>query len=100
MADQGESRMNACQHEQFAAQVNVGRITSEDQPLRFVADVTITCVQCKEPFRFLGVESGLHFEKPTASIDGLELHAPIEPEIVKVLAPHSRYTMPPEIPRG
>ena len=91
--------MSACQHEQFTAQVNVGRVTHEGQPLRFVADITISCVQCGEPFRFLGVESGLHFERPTVSIDALELHAPIEPELVKVLAQRSRYTMPPEIPQ-
>jgi hypothetical protein len=89
----------ACQHEDFQAHVNVGRITDAGQPLRFVADVTISCVQCREPFRFLGVESGMHFEKPTVSIDGLELHAPIEPELVKTLHTRSRYTMPPEIPR-
>ena len=92
--------MPACRHEQFAAQVNVGRIVHEDQPIRFIADITITCEQCREPFRFLGVESGLHFERPSVSIDGLELHAPIEPEVVKVFASRSRYTMPPEIPRG
>ena len=87
-----------CQHEKFLANVNVARITHEGQPLRFVADITVTCADCHEPFRFLGVASGFHFEQPTVSIDGLELHVPIEPELVKMLASRSRYTMPPVIP--
>ena len=91
--------MSECRHEQFSAQVNVGRIES-DGPRRFVADITVSCAQCQEPFRFLGVPSGLHFERPTVSVDGLELHAPLEPEIVKVLATRSTYTMPPEIPNA
>lgn len=86
-----------CTHEAFEANVNVGRITG-DGPIRFIADITIKCTQCHEPFRFLGVSSGLHFERPTVSIDGLELHAPLEPEIVKMFATHSTYVMPPEIP--
>ena len=34
------------------------------------------------------------------SVDGLQLSAPIEPELVRMLASHLRFTMPPEVPRG
>lgn len=86
-----------CPHPTFEAQVSVNRITG-GPALRFAADVRITCALCREPFRFLGPHAGLSFEHPTVSIDGLELHLPIEPELVKVLHPTARYQMPPEAP--
>ena len=100
MADDGAPGVMVCQHEQFGATVNVNRITHEGEPLRFAADVKIRCNQCGEPFRFLGVDSGLSFERPMTSIDGLELRAPIEPELVPMLAARAVFHMPPEIPHG
>ena len=85
----------SCAHEQFRADVDVH--LSEDVG-RFFADVRIRCVQCNEPFRFIGVPAGLSWEAPRVSIDGLELHAPIEPEFVKILHERATFQMPPEIP--
>jgi hypothetical protein len=87
-----------CEHLGFAAEVNVNRIADEGQPLRFVAEVQIRC-DCGEAFRFLGVPPGLDFERPTVSVDGLTLNAPIEPERIPMLAQRMDYRMPPVIPK-
>jgi hypothetical protein len=80
-------RPQDCTHENFTAKIAVGRILDVG---KFVADITVNCVECGEPFRFVGVPAGLSYEHPAVSIDGLELHAPIEPEIEKRL--HDRAT--------
>lgn len=80
--------------------MDVNRITpTDDAPLRFHADVRIACADCREAFRFLGCESGLRWDRPMVSIDGLELRAPIEPEGIPMLSQRSTFEMPPEVPR-
>lgn len=63
-----------CQHEQFACNVNVGRITEVEggPPTHFMADVSIKCEQCGTPFRFLGLPLGLDMTGASVSFDGLE----------------------------
>ena len=90
----------SCQHEQFAADVNVHRLDDPGKALVFFADITVRCHQCREPFRFLGVPAGLSFERPAVSVDGLTLSAPIEPELVPMLASRAVFQMPPELPTG
>lgn len=83
-----------CSHEQFAAAVDVNRM--EDTG-RFIADVRIHCVQCGEPFRFIGVGAGIAWDRPACSIDEIELHAPIEPQGIPHLQRTARFQMPPEL---
>jgi hypothetical protein len=85
---------SACTHPDFRSFVNVGRF--EDTG-RFLAEVLIYCATCGSPFRFLGVPAGIHWERPAASIDSLELRAPIEPEGEKRLQERASFHMP-EIP--
>lgn len=80
-----------CQHEQFAACASVTRL--EDTG-RFICELRVVCVQCREPFRFKGMPPGLSFEVPTVSIDGLEANLPIEPEVEKRLFGGARFEMP------
>lgn len=61
----------ACRHEQFAAAVAVNRF--EDTG-RFSAEIRVVCVQCREPFRAIGVQPGIAWDHPTCNIDGLERH--------------------------
>lgn len=71
-----------CPHLNFAAAVNVGRITrSDDDPtiVGYTADITVQCVDCGEPFRWVGVPAGLSPRRPMVSVDETELHAPIRP---------------------
>ena len=80
-----------CAHENFRADVAVGRFIDTG---KFMADIKVYCVACGEPFRFLGVPAGIAWDRPAASIDGLELHAPIEPEGEKRLMDRATYHMP------
>jgi hypothetical protein len=89
--------MADCAHEQFQANVKVARL--EDTG-KFMAEITVRCTQCDEPFRFLGVPAGLSFDRPTASIDDLELHAPIEPEGEKRLHTRAIYQALPALKRN
>lgn len=66
-----------CEHHNFDANVRVCRI--EDKG-RFVAEVSIKCVDCGVPMQFMGLEPGLNFDGATVSLDGLELNIGIHPE--------------------
>lgn len=71
----------ACPHEDFEAHVDVNRLTSaEDGPVTgYSADIRISCLDCDEPFRFIGVPAGLLPSRPACSVDEQELHVPIRP---------------------
>ena len=84
-----------CTHQQFKALVKVARL--EDSG-KFMAEITVTCSDCQEPFRFVGVPAGVNFERPAVSINGLELRAPIEPQIEAKLTASASFQMP-DIPR-
>lgn len=72
--------MTDCEHEEFRATVAVNRLGDDGGPIRnYIADVTISCAVCGEPFHFVGVEAGLSFAKPMVSVGATELHAPIAP---------------------
>lgn len=84
--------VSACGHLNFVARVAVNRLVDTG---RYSADVRVNCVECGEPFRFLGVEAGLSPYAPMVSVDGLELRAPIEPQGVPKIASHAQFVMPP-----
>lgn len=83
-----------CQHRQFHATVAVNRM--EDTG-RFMADITIACLECHLPFEFVGLQAGIAWDRPTCSITGDELHAPIEPQYLTQLRPSASFAMPPEL---
>ena len=80
-----------CAHENFKADVKVARLLDSG---KFMAEIRVVCLDCDEPFRFVGVQAGLRFDGPAVSIDGLELRAPIEPELEKRLHTNGSYQMP------
>ena len=73
---------NQCQHESFAANVSVARITNAagDVVERYQANVTIICDQCKMPFRFVGLPAGLDLNGAAVSVDGAEARLCIAPK--------------------
>lgn len=73
-----------CQHLDFAAQVNVARITDTG---RFMAEVTIQCAVCGLSFHFLGMPAGLHPTEPTVNPDATEARLPIAPGRGGILFP-------------
>ena len=79
MADIDPDR--ACPHLNFAASVEVNRLTDvEGGPVTgYSADITVQCADCGEPFRWIGVPAGMSPARPMCSADEAELHAPIRP---------------------
>lgn len=69
-----------CTHESFLVDAKIARVLDVG---KFVAEIRICCQDCGEPFRFVGVPAGVSYARPMVSIDGLELNAPIEPEVEK-----------------
>lgn len=72
-----------CPHLNFMANVAVNRIgeaeTTDGLPRAYMADITVCCEDCGEPFRWCGVQAGLSFAHPMVSVDELEMHAPLRP---------------------
>lgn len=58
-----------CNHEDFAATVEVARM--EDIGM-FNASVRVSCAQCGEAFRFLGLPAGIDLNGAAVSVDGCE----------------------------
>ena len=83
---------HACRHLTFGAFVAVQRL--EDTG-RFVAELRVLCLHCREPFRFIGLTPGLSYVEPSCAIDGTEALLPIEPEVEKRLFAGARYVVPP-----
>lgn len=73
--------MSDCAHENFAANVAVNRITdTEGGPVGgFLADITVSCADCDEPFCWRGLPMGLSHLAPTASLDATVMTAPLHP---------------------
>lgn len=71
----------ACLHEHFAANVAVSRLSDvDDGPINaYSADVTVSCADCGEPFRWHGLQAGLSPAHPMCSVDETELRAPLRP---------------------
>lgn len=72
----------ACAHEDFNVHVEVNRLArSDDDPtiIGYSADIRVECAQCKEPFRWNGVQAGLSPAHPMCSIDEKTLSAPLRP---------------------
>jgi len=79
--------VSECPHENFAADVAVGRITDDGGRVHsFLAEVTVRCLDCGEPFHFLGLEAGLSFTRPTVDVAATTLHAPIAPGVAPLPA--------------
>jgi hypothetical protein len=73
----------ACPHENFAANVEVNRLTDSEQPgaavTGYAANITVWCADCEERFRWIGVQAGLMPGRPMCSVDETELRAPLRP---------------------
>jgi len=70
-----------CEHLNFAAQVNVARLTDgDDGPVTgYSADVEIICADCREQFVFIGLPGGYSPTEPMVSVDMTEARLPIRP---------------------
>ena len=75
-----------CVHENFEANVTVNRLEDTGG---FAADVTVTCIDCQVPFRFLGLPVGLDLVGATTSVDGTEARLAICPRDDVILNHHT-----------
>ncbi len=66
-----------CEHQSFECNCAVNRI--EDTG-RFNMDVTVKCVDCGVPFRFIGLPTGLDMNGAAVSVDGTEGRFAIAPK--------------------
>jgi hypothetical protein len=66
-----------CEHEVFAAEVDVNRLTDSG---RFQADVRIKCSQCGTPMRFIGLPCGLDLNGAATNPDATEARLAIGPK--------------------
>jgi hypothetical protein len=73
--------MSNCEHQNFAAKVNVIRLTpaTGERVTGFSAEVTIECAYCGVDFAFLGLPHTVNSTVPGVSIDALEARLPIAP---------------------
>lgn len=71
----------ACPHMNFDVQAVINRLSNvEGGPIdAYNAEITIKCIDCSEPFRFIGCPAGLLADRPAVSPDEAELRAPIRP---------------------
>lgn len=62
-----------CAHENFSANVNVGRITNEAGIVTsYMADIMVECANCGRQFQFLGLPAGVDMQGAMVSPDGKE----------------------------
>jgi hypothetical protein len=72
----------ACPHQNFAASVEVNRLTGREgdtEPNAYSADIKAWCADCGEPFRWIGLQAGLSGSKPMCSVDETVMSAPLRP---------------------
>ena len=68
-----------CGHENFGANVEVERLQDGEggRVTGFMAGVRVACLDCGAPFGFRCEDVGLQPDRPTMSVDGLELRVPL-----------------------
>lgn len=81
-----------CAHKNFTAQVDVNRL--EDTG-RFSADVKVWCVECRLPFRFIGLRTDVistkipcmspFGEEARLPLEPIDMDGPIHPEVLKAM---------------
>lgn len=68
-----------CEHKNFGVNIGVNRIVSPGRPMQFIAEFSIRCSDCDQPFRFLGLKTGLDMQGARVSADGKGACLAIEP---------------------
>ena len=85
-----------CEHNNFQCNCEVARLShTEGGPIMdYTSTISISCADCGMKFRFIGLPAGSHYTKPTVSVDGIELRAPMEPATHERFLTRSSYTFP------
>lgn len=72
----------ACAHENFRCDAGIQRIAAKPDGVvsYYSAEIRVHCVDCGQKFEFVGLPLGCSPYRPTVSMDGLILSAPMMPE--------------------
>lgn len=90
-----------CEHENFKANVSVGRILNQDnKAYAFTADITVECADCGMPFCFLGLPTGLSATEPCVEFGGKEARMPITPQDTMMIGTFPGYKITVENKQG
>ena len=70
-----------CEHTDFVAEVDVSRLTADEGGSvgAYMAEVRIWCNDCRERFRFIGLDVGYSPRNPATRPDHQEARLPIAP---------------------
>ncbi len=94
--DSANQMPKPCRHKGFLCKAEINRLEGTGQ---FQADIRIMCNECGEPFRFLGLRSGLDLRGAMCSPDGTEARLAIVPQSGKAPGDHALrgYRMKPSL---
>ena len=76
-----------CEHKDFGAMVNIHPIAQDEQEQKvayYAIEVRFSCRDCGKPLEWVGLPVGLSAYRPSVSLDGLELRAPMVAQGEKV----------------
>jgi hypothetical protein len=76
MKDATQAAGTPCEHNYFAARVDVNRL---EDCARFIACVRVHCAECSLEFSFTGLPHAISVERPCVNIDATEAMLPMEP---------------------
>lgn len=69
-----------CDHKNFQANFNVSHGPDERGKRRYMAAAKVQCVDCGQPFRFLGLPGAMNLYRPNSLDNGRTAFLPIAPE--------------------
>lgn len=71
-----------CEHKNFVVDATIGRLTEgKSGPVtNYMCYIRVTCSDCGELFKFLGLPKGLNVQGAMVSADGVEARLAIEPD--------------------
>jgi hypothetical protein len=83
-----------CAHLDFNVFAEMNRL-EDTFPMKFFADIKISCRECGLPFHFIGVkEFGLSPNEPCLNFDSTELRCPILPGACEFVPDKMRFEVP------
>jgi len=74
--------MSDCPHLQFRVDSKVARLTDSHDPekvLSFMLELEVFCLDCYQPFKFVGFRKGISPEEPMTNFEETEVRIPIKP---------------------
>lgn len=69
-----------CQHDRIKTESKLTRLTDENgNTTEYRLDLSVTCLDCHQPFQFIGLNAGYSPDEPTVDFQGITLSCPVKP---------------------